>query len=1021
LLPSSAEEGRALAQPAPGWCDHRLPKAATMRFVHKILERGTKYLNDGSRNFPQTTPVPSSGTSPPEARRGAIKTSNLQSLRMQAEERTVQLTIRMKLGIGLGVLLGLLLIIGWVSYSQLQVVARRMREVTEIQEPVSTAAQEMEINLVETGFALLGYLHDRDSIHLERIRDAASDFAAFQKEYYRLAETAKGRELGSQVAKDYARFREIAGQLIGVEDLQKQKMQQFLQDLDALDGLLDEKIQASVQLHGPQALEKLRAVLEMEVHATGIAKGVGNFHRTHAASHEDRLLKDEQDFKRYSALYGRLLVSARERQWVAEIETLFGRTAELAREIVALDKAKKTGLAEFVRMRRMLDQVLDDEIQAQVQADMTGAKEHVQAAVAHTSQLIVGLLLTGLAFGSLVGVAIARSITIKVKKLVAATQKIAHGDFSQGVTNGSSDEFGILAESFNAMAGQRQRAEEQLRTAHDNLETQVQERTADLVKVNEELQRELLERRRAEEKLLASQTSLALAQQVAQMGSWELELLELKPLSGQNPLTWSDELCRIFGYEPGQVEISTEKFFHMVHPDDREAIRVAVAEAIRERKRYSIEHRIVRPDGTRRLVREQGDFIYDETGKPRKLVGVAQDITEQRELEEQLRQSQKMEAIGKLAGGVAHDFNNLLTAIIGHTELSLSQLEADNPSGEALQEISKAAQRAATLTSQLLAFSRKQILQPKVLNLNGVVSNLEKMLRRLIGEDIEWAAHFGPELGLVRVDPGQLEQVLMNLVVNARDAMPKGGKLTIETDNVELDEAYAQGHVTVTPGRYVMLAVSDTGVGMDAETQARIFEPFFTTKELGKGTGLGLSTVYGIVKQSGGNIWVYSEPGRGTIFKVYLPRVESSAQELERTSVVVKPDQGSETILVVEDNEAVRSLVCRTLRLHGYQVIEAVGGTDALRLSEQSQDAIYLMLTDVVMPQMSGPELAARLMATRPSMKVLYMSGFTDDVIVHPGNLDSEVSFIQKPFTPGALAQKVREILDGEGPRRDPF
>jgi two-component system cell cycle sensor histidine kinase/response regulator CckA len=338
-------------------------------------------------------------------------------------------------------------------------------------------------------------------------------------------------------------------------------------------------------------------------------------------------------------------------------------------------------------------------------------------------------------------------------------------------------------------------------------------------------------------------------------------------------------------------------------------------------------------------------------------------------------------------------------------------LQPEDPLLANLEEIKMAGDRAASLTRQLLAFSRRQVLQPKILNLDSVVSDMEKMLRRLIGENIDLRAVLEPKLGSVKADPGQIEQIILNLAVNARDSMAEGGKLTIETDNVYLDEEYVKNHVGAQAGPHVMLAVSDTGSGMDQNTLARIFEPFFTTKELGKGTGLGLSTVYGIVKQSGGNIWVYSEVGRGSTFKVYLPRVDENAQRYKRSSHLDEVFQGSETILLVEDEEMLRKLALQTLRLYGYQVLDAANGESAVSLCRQHHGPIHLALTDVIMPGMSGREVADRLLELRPEMRVLFMSGYTDDAIVHQGVLDEEANFIQKPFAPDALARKVREVL----------
>ena len=405
-------------------------------------------------------------------------------------------------------------------------------------------------------------------------------------------------------------------------------------------------------------------------------------------------------------------------------------------------------------------------------------------------------------------------------------------------------------------------------------------------------------------------------------------------------------------------------------------------------------------------------------GRDAKLV-LANDITERkraeealRQTEEQLLQSQKLESVGQLAGGIAHDFNNLLTVINGFTALAMNDLPREDPVRNNLEEVKKAGDRAASLTRQLLAFSRKQVLQPEILNLDSVVTEMEKMLRRVIGENIDLRAVLEPKLGSVKADPGQIEQIVLNLVVNARDSMPSGGKVTIETDNVYLDEEYANNHVGVRPGQYVMLAVSDTGTGIDEETQARIFEPFFTTKELGKGTGLGLSTIYGIVKQSGGNIWVYSEVGRGTTFKVYLPRIDEEAQQYRRTSATGEVLRGTETVLLVEDEEMVRKLANQILATHGYQVLQAANGGAAVLTCERHLGPIHLLLTDVIMPEMSGPDLAEQLHRQRSGMRVLFMSGYTDDAIVHHGVLEEGANFIQKPFGPDALATKVRNVLD---------
>jgi two-component system, cell cycle sensor histidine kinase and response regulator CckA len=466
---------------------------------------------------------------------------------------------------------------------------------------------------------------------------------------------------------------------------------------------------------------------------------------------------------------------------------------------------------------------------------------------------------------------------------------------------------------------------------------------------------------------------------------------------------------QISGYS--REEALSMNLVQAVAPESLEKAREMIARKLAGETVTAYELEIVAKNGHHVAVEVNSKLVFQD-GAPVGVQGIARDVTERKQLEEQFRQSQKMEGIGQLAGGIAHDFNNLLTAITGYSELSMKRLRAEDPLLSNLQEIKKAGDRAATLTRQLLAFSRKQVLQPKVLDLNAVVSDLEKMLRRLIGEDIELRTVLEPQVGSIKVDPGQIEQIIMNLAVNARDAMPQGGKLIIETKNIILDDEYARTHIAVTPGPFVMLAVSDSGTGIDPQTQSRMFEPFFTTKEVGKGTGLGLSTVYGIVKQSNGNIWVYSEVGVGTTFKIYLPRTDESLQVYKRESDPEEFLRGTETVLLAEDEDVVRKLACHVLRLYGYQVLEAADGNDALLICESHPAPIHLLITDVIMPAMSGRALASRVTELRPDMQVLYMSGYTDNAIVHHGVLDEGTNFIQKPFSTDVFAIRVREILN---------
>ncbi|MGC9970501.1 MAG: PAS domain S-box protein [Bryobacteraceae bacterium] len=473
--------------------------------------------------------------------------------------------------------------------------------------------------------------------------------------------------------------------------------------------------------------------------------------------------------------------------------------------------------------------------------------------------------------------------------------------------------------------------------------------------------------------------------------------------------SWNRAAERMFGWREHEV---LNRLFPIVPEDDMEFFRGNLARIRHDETLAGVERQRRRKDGSLIEVELWNAPQRDASGETIGAISVIADVTGRKRLEEQFRQSQKMEAVGRLAGGLAHDFNNLLTIITGYSQMLLDALGADDPQRGNVEEVLRAAESAAALTSQLLAFSRRQIVQPQVLDLNTLVVNMDKMLHRLIGEDIELVTVFSPRLPKVKADPSQLQQVLMNLVVNARDAMPDGGRITIETAAVSIEETHAPGTPGLPAGQYVALSVIDTGRGMDEETRRRLFEPFFTTKVRGKGTGLGLSTAYGIVKQSGGDIWVSTEPGKGSQFRIYLPVAEETAAAGVRAAAVPAQQSGTETVLLVEDETGLRKVVREVLQASGYVVLQAGDGREALRICEQHLGPIHLFLTDVVMPRMSGRELVQHALALRPRMKVLYMSGYADSAILPQGEIEGGSSFLQKPFPPDVLLAKVRQVLD---------
>ena len=513
---------------------------------------------------------------------------------------------------------------------------------------------------------------------------------------------------------------------------------------------------------------------------------------------------------------------------------------------------------------------------------------------------------------------------------------------------------------------------------------------------------------RTEQALEQHRVFLEKAQEIGHIGSWVAEL------DGSDRLGWSAESHRIFGVPLGQFEGSSDAFFAFVHADDRAAVRAAHAAATTDGQPHDIEHRVVRPDGTVRWLHERAAVLRDPQGRPLRMVGTVQDITERRLLEDQLRQSQKMEAIGRLAGGIAHDMNNALTAIAGYAELALGEVAPDHAARADVEEIRRAAERAGSVTRQLLAFSRKQLFEPRVFDLNETIAAISRLLSRLLGADIEIQTRLASDALPVLGDPAQVEQAVINLAVNARDAMPDGGKIVLATSLETVDESFARGHPPMPAGQYVVLRVSDSGHGMSSETRIRIFEPFFTTKDVGKGTGLGLSMVYGTLKQIGGFIFVDSEITRGTTFRLYFPpaaAVVVVSAAAGATAVREGERHGHETLLVAEDDPSVRNLVASALRHDGYRLLLASSADEALSLADAHDGPIDLLLTDAMMPGKSGVELANLMTARRPGIPVIIMSGYTEETLAVPG-MNDPVALLQKPFSPRELRRRIRAALD---------
>ena len=657
-------------------------------------------------------------------------------------------------------------------------------------------------------------------------------------------------------------------------------------------------------------------------------------------------------------------------------------------------------LAESGKALAAVRQILSDTMKQE--DDLLAARRATaRATQAHAYAVIVAGVLLAPLCGVLAMLLFTSAVARRIEVLDANSQRLAQGRPIVAMRSGN-DEIGRLEQSLSEAASLLARREAELRRSGEEMEARVEERTSELAVANRALEAEVAERNRAEQELADLNRRLE-----AVIDASPLAIIRLD-LEG-NVQAWSRAAEHLFGWREEEV---LGKPLPTVPGDKSEEFRALLAQTARGEVLTGYTTRRRRKDGTVVDIRLWTAPLFGRSGEVRGKIAIVADITDQMRLEQQLTHSLKMEAIGRLAGGVAHDFNNVITVVSGYGHMLLDGVGDDPDLREAAEEVLKAADRAAALANQLLTFSRHQIIQPKVLEVNALVCGMERMLGRVIGEQIDLQVVARSGVARVRADAGQLEQVLMNLIVNARDAMPGGGTLTVETANAVLDENYSRTHPGVGPGNYVMLAVSDTGTGMDSETRSHIFEPFFTTKERGKGTGLGLSIVYGIVKQHGGDIWVYSEPGKGTTFKIYLPQAAAGEAGDDAEAFASARLSGDETVLLVEDEPGVRKLVRGILEQYGYRVIEAESGPQALEMEAGHEGRIDLLLTDVVLPAMSGREVADALALSRPAIKVVYLSGYTDHVVRDRGVLGAGACFLQKPFTPEVLARKIREVLD---------
>ena len=763
-----------------------------------------------------------------------------------------------------------------VIYGALRTAQKAMHEVADVEEPTSAAAYEMEINVIGTGLGVLKYLDTGDPQYRDRVEKDEADFGRFKARYDQLAETPEGKELGIKIGALFQEFVQLGRDLMDKRDERETLFRSIAGNFRVIDEILDDEIQENLNEGSLDGFQKVMELAKMEANIAEVGTWLGNYLQDSVPEFREKIFADARDFRKHLVRFKRLRLSRTERQSTAKLEKLFSQTLSLIQKDLALHDGLQEQVRRFLALREEMDYVLDEEIQALTMKDLNASKQEADAAHGNVIRSISLLLPAFLLLGVAVALVLIRTITEPLGKLIKGTSAVAAGDLSHRVSQKSQDEFADVAQKFNLMVTKL----EETTVSKERLAVSEEE----LMRANIGLRNQIAERERVEKALGTSE------ERFRELFENANDIVYTLDLAGRfTSLNKAGEQAT--GYT--RAEALTMNIEQIVAPEDLQRVRLMMKqEMVGRGPSPTYEFKIVTKDG-RPLVLEVSARPIVQDGKPVGMQGIARDVTERKQLEAQFRQAQKMEAVGRLAGGVAHDFNNLLMVVRGYSEMSLARLGPHESLRTNLEEIQKVADRAASLTQQLLAFSRQQVLQPKVLDLNTVVTDAEKMLRRLIGEDIEVVTELAPELGPVKSDPGRIEQIILNLAVNGRDAMPQGGRLTLKTSNVTLDEAFVRRHVDARPGPHVLLAVSDTGTGMDAETRSHIFEPFFTTKGPDKGTGLGLSTVYGIVKQSGGYISVESAPGRGTTIEIYLPLVEKVAAGGElHPSVFALPPRG---------------------------------------------------------------------------------------------------------------------------------